>query len=374
MEADAESSAESRELLGLLRRVLRGLSSRRRHTLRAVLLLLLLPAVVGPASGERSEPRVLSLLAVGDTGAPARDRRRYRNQLAVGAAMAESDRLTSVHGIVFLGDNFYPDGLHAADLALRLRDNLVRPYCHFLALAGPRAAEVGDACTIPEEQRHPVPLLAILGNHDYGSEESPALEREAPHQFIAGWRMPRGAATVYELAAGVSLVAFDSTPVFAGASAVPLTEALRSAPGPWRILLAHHPVANRGRDSDLVNNASYQRSVLEAIAASGARVQLVVSGHEHNLQLLTMDPPAPALHVIAGGGSGARSLGGPDPRRLAGFESAGFARIDLVGAGDQQRLVASLYGVRGLLGRLVSDEPKLLARRAVDRLGNVAAE
>jgi len=333
---------------------------------------LLIAAAVGAAGF--AEPRSFSFLAVGDAGAPTHERRHYRVQLAVGAAMASNDRAKDVHALVLLGDNFYPDGLHAAELAPRVRDNLVRPYCHFLALAGPRAAEVSGACGIPEEHRHPVPLLAILGNHDYGSPESPALQREAPHQFIVGWHMPRGAATVYELAAGVSLVAFDSTPVFAGASAAPLTEALRSAPGPWRILLAHHPIANRGRDSDRLNNAYYQRTVLAAIAASGARVQLVLAGHEHNLQLLALDPPAPALHVIAGGGSGARSLGGPDPRRLAGFETAGFARVDLVGEGPRQRLVASLYGLPGPLAGFVSDEPRLLARRAVDRLGNVATE
>jgi hypothetical protein len=341
---------------------------RRRLPLAAALLL---PLLVGAAA---AEPAAFSLLAVGDTGAPADDRGRYRDQLAVGAAMAASDRAKPVHGLVLLGDNFYPDGLRAEELAPRLRDNLVRPYCHFLTLAGPRAGEVADACGVAPAQRHPVPLLAILGNHDHGAPDSPALQRLAPHQFVAGWRMPRGAATVYELAAGVSLVAFDSTPVFYGASAVPLTEALRSAAGPWRILLAHHPIANRGRASDAVNNARYQPSVLAAIAESGVRVQLVLSGHEHNLQLLALDPPAPALHVISGGGSGARSLGGPDPKRLAAFEEPGFARVDLVGEGPRQRLVVSLYGLPGLFARFVGGDPELLARRSVDRLGNVAPE
>ena len=40
------------------------------------------------------------------------------------------------------------------------------------------------------------------------------------------------------------------------------------------------------------------------IAAAGVPEQLYVSGHEHNLQVLGMEPPAPPLHVVSGGGSG----------------------------------------------------------------------
>jgi hypothetical protein len=316
----------------------------------------------------------VSFLAVGDTGAPASDDRRYATQLAVGAAMTASDRDRPVNGVVFLGDNFYPDGLQRSELVPRIRANLVKPYCRFLMLTGPRAAEVSDACADPQGDRHPAGLLAILGNHDHASPGSAELQREGPAEFIGNWRMPRGAATLYELGAGLSLVAFDSTPVFEGAEAAALGEAIRLAPGPWRILLAHHPLADRDRGDDAERHARYRRVVLAAIAAAGTPVQLVLSAHEHNLQLLGMDPPAPALHVIAGGGSGARSIHGSDPNRLEAFEEPGFARIDLVGAGESARLVVSLYGLPRFPRSLVSDAPRLLARRSVDLVGRVSEE
>jgi len=344
----------------------------------AALAALLLLCTAGRTAPAQAEPPQLSLLAVGDTGAPPEDADGYGTQLAVGEAMASADRADPVDALVLLGDNFYPDGLRRADLAARLRANIVRPYCRFLWLAGPRAPEVADACDLPPEERHPVPLFAALGNHDYLSPESPALEREAPHLFLANWHLPLGAAAVYELPGGVSLVVFESDPIFEGADGSPLAEALRASRGPWRILAAHHPIADRDRGEEAERHARYRAVVLDAVAEAGVMVHLVLAGHEHNLQVLAMDPPAPPLHVIAGGGSGARSLKGPDPRRRAGFKMPGFARVDLVagGPGDarEARLVASLYGLPGFPRSLVSDQARLVARWSVDRAGRVAEE
>jgi hypothetical protein len=352
-----------------------GMTFAPRFAALAILPLLFVAARGAPAE---AEPPRLSLLAVGDTGAPPDDPDGHRTQLAVAAAMASVDRANPVHALVLLGDNFYPDGLLRSELAARLRANLVRPYCRFLGLTGPRAPEVADACGVPVEARHPVPLFAMLGNHDYTAPESPALQREAPRLFLANWHMPFGAAAVYELDAGVSLVVVDSDPIFEGADGAPLAEALRISRGPWRILAAHHPVADRGRSAEKERHARYRKVVLKAVAAADVRVHLVLAGHEHNLQVLAMDPPAPPLHVIAGGGHGARSLHGPDPRRKAGFKLPGFARVDLVGGGPgdagEARLVASLYGLPRFPRSLVSDGPRLVARWSVDRAGRVAEE
>lgn len=328
---------------------------------------------VAPASAPADSPG-FSLLAVGDTGAPPSDSERYRTQLAVAEAMSESDRERPVQGVVLLGDNFYPDGLLESELVERVRANLVRPYCRFLEIAGPRAAELVDACVGPAKERHPVPVFAILGNHDHHTPESPTLQRAAVRELFSNWRMPAGLATVHDLPGGVSLVLFDSTPIFEGADVAPLILALHAARGPWRILAAHHPVANRDRGSELERHARYRLLVLEAVAAAGVPVQLLLSGHEHNLQLLTLGPSAPGLQVVAGSGSGARSLHGPDPQRIAGFEEPGFARIDLVGSGDAERLVVSLYGLPRLPRRLISDLPPLLVRRSVDHSGHVREE
>ena len=119
--------------------------------------------------------------------------------------------------------------------------------------------------------------------------------------------------------------------------------------------------------------ARFRDEMLAEIAAAGVAVQLYVSGHEHNLQVLEMPPPAPALHVISGGGSGGRSLRDANPRRLAGFDSAGYARIDLAGAGERERLVVTLMRVdTGILNALRTS--RFAARFSVDRAGRVREE
>jgi hypothetical protein len=114
--------------------------------------------------------------------------------------------------------------------------------------------------------------------------------------------------------------------------------------------------------------------VLDAVAVSGVEVQLMLAGHEHNLQLLAMDAPAPRLHAISGGGSGARSMHRTDPRRLAGFEEPGFLRVDLVDEEEmpnRARLLVTLYGLPGFVRDLTGRGPRELAHRWVDLAGHV---
>ena len=329
-------------------------------------------ASIGLAGDSRAEG--LSLLVFGDAGVPPDSGNRYRKQLAVGEAIAMSDVAAPVHALVLLGDNFYPDGLRANEDVARIRTNLVRPYCRFLRFDGPEAAEVEPACETPRANRRPVPLFATLGNHDRLTPESPGQQRAITRRFFSNWRMSAGIVEVYELPGGVSLVVLDSDPIFEGADAKPLSDALRASRGPWRILAAHHPIANRARVTEVARHERYRRSVLDAVAASGVEVQLMLGGHHHNLQLLAMDAPAPRLHAISGAGSGARSMPRKDPRRLAGFEEPGFLRVDLVdgqGLPKRARLVVTLYGLPGFLGRLAGHGPRELAHRWVDLAGRV---
>ena len=113
--------------------------------------------------------------------------------------------------------------------------------------------------------------------------------------------------------------------------------------------------------------------MLAEIAAAGVPVQLYLSGHEHNLQVLVMQPPAPPLHVISGGGSGGRSLHDVNPRRRAGFASAGYARVDLVGDGERERLVVTLMRVPAAALRVLGAS-RFAARFSVDRAGRVREE
>jgi len=328
--------------------------------------------VPGCGAPELREPVALSLLALGDTGARPDDPPRVRAQLAVASALEAEDRRLPVDALLLLGDHFYDVGLREDELVARVRANLVRPYCRFLALTAPRSPEVEGACEVPRAERHPVPLYAVLGNHDYMTPGSDELQRESVPLLLANWRMPEPQAAVAELGHGVSLVLFDSDPVFRGAAAEGLARALRGAAGPWRILVAHQPIAVVGT-SERVAYASFRARVVAEIAAAGVPVQLYLSGHEHNLQALAMEPPAPPLHVVSGGGSGGRSIHDENPRRRAGFESAGYARIDLVGDGEAERLVVTLMRVPAAALRLLGPS-RLAARFSVDRAGLVREE
>jgi len=328
--------------------------------------------VLGCDAPDLREPVTLSLLALGDTGARPDDPPRVRAQLAVASALEAEDRQLPIDALLLLGDHFYDVGLREDELLARVRANLVRPYCRFLALTAPRSSEVESACQTPGAERHPVPLYAVLGNHDYMTPGSDRLQRESLPLFLANWRMPEPPVAVAELGHGVSLVLFDSDPVFRGAAPEGLARALREAVGPWRILVAHQPIAVVGT-SEREAYASFRARVVAEIAAAGVPVQLYLSGHEHNLQALVMEPPAPPLHVIAGGGSGARSLHDANPRRRAGFAAAGYARVDLMGDGEAQRLVVTLMRVPAAALRWLGPSREA-ARFSVDRAGRVREE
>jgi len=342
------------------------------RVVRALGVTIVLAAAFACGAPELREPVALSLLALGDTGARPDNPPRVATQLAVGAALAAEDRRRPIDALVLLGDNFYDFGLRQDELVARVRANLVRPYCRFLALSAPRSAEVASACEIAPGERHPVPLWAVLGNHDYVTPGSDSLQRESVPLFLANWQMPAPPAAAVELGHGVSLVLFDSDPVFRGAAPLELAGALRAARGPWRILIAHHPIAAE-RTNARETYARFRALVVSEIAAAGVPVQLYVSGHEHNLQALVMEPPAPPLHVIAGGGSGARSPTADNPRRLAGFASPGFARIDLAGEEGHERLVVTLMRVPAAVLRVLGPS-RIAARYSVDRAGRVREE
>jgi hypothetical protein len=142
--------------------------------LAIVALLLVVACSPRPLQdGDPDGAARLSLFALGDTGAePAPIGRALQTQMRVVRCGAEHAR-RPVDALVLLGDNFYPDGLRERELAFRVRENVVRPYCAFLALDGPASAEVAGAC--PPEQRSavPTPIYAVLGNHDTNLPESP---------------------------------------------------------------------------------------------------------------------------------------------------------------------------------------------------------
>ena len=274
-------------------------------------LSLLLAALLGAPLAAGADEPALSLLALGDTGKPtswpsdlpaAVPRRRGAG--ARGPALARRGARLPRRQLLSGGS------LAAQAPRSAPRRTSPGPYCHFLLLTRKGRRAVRDVCDRAPEETHPVPIIAVTGNHDMGRGQGVRLQRERLPVFLGNWLMPE-AARSYELGAGVSVIAFHSEPIVQGAPADALADALRDSLGPWRIVIAHHPVADPGAGW----KSDYAERVLAAIAAAGKPVHVFLAGHQHSLQALR--GPGAALHVVSGaGGADLRALSPTAGERL----------------------------------------------------------
>jgi hypothetical protein len=291
------------------------------------------------------DPRLggLSFLAVGDTGKPTEAIAVLDPGRAVGIALAAEDERDPIEALVLLGDNFYPDGLVKDELKDRLRENLVGPYCRFIELTQRGAGSLRETCPLADA-KHPIPIFAVLGNHDYGERESPELQRRVVPDYVRSWRMPTGDVGVRELRSGVSLILLDSNRVARTDGEdddEDVVRAIRDSKGPWRVIAAHHPMIRAGRGWD----SRFAERMARIIERAGVPIQLYLAGHEHNLQAFPAPGGSPALHLVAGGGSDIREIAGTaDPSRTFALGALGFARLDFERK-PEPRLVATLIEV-----------------------------
>ena len=320
---------------------------------KRIVLVLLLAAVLGGLF-LAPRPRVaapalgpVSLLVLGDTGQPiGGPLAALRPQYQVARALVAEDERAEVHGLVLLGDNFYPNGLEEDDMKDRLRSNVVAPYCRFLAFTARGRGSLEESCGLAEALRHPIPMYVVLGNHDYSQPESPQLQKEVVPTYLENWRMPDQVG-VHELPGGLSLIPFHSMPIVESKNTRQLVRALRSSKGPFRILAAHHPIADPGNGYDV----KYARRVRAAIAEAGVPVHLFLAGHEHSLQVIAGDGgDDAALHVISGAGSDTRRMRSTNRERLFGERTLGFVRVDLIEGADEAGLRVTVFAVSGTPG------------------------
>lgn len=324
---------------------------------RLQLVTLLYVLVVATASAQAP----LSFIAVGDAGYPGEPHR-----LTAAAINTVASRLWSQqqrHGLlIFLGDNFYPNGLNDRGTDwIALRDQVMRPFEPVMRLLG-RAN-----------------VRAIAGNHDYycdavnfipfgfcmtGNERERAIaEWSYSYYFPSSIRR----ALVEGGSDSVEFILFDSAylltrPTLFWRRALDSLERLmrKSAMAPgvrWRIFTAHHSprtigehagwrrwMPNLQRVGYIGNCLSegqdpfryvyeffstqdncherYRRYVdtLHAITSrSGAKIQVLIAGHDHSLQLMHYPDygcdACAKVFVVSGAGSKQDRVKSPTPPR-----------------------------------------------------------
>lgn len=292
------------------------------------LRILSAPAAVIPP--DTSDNRQIEFLALGDQGSGSLRQWRVARGME---AVAERDR--RVNFAIALGDNFYSSGIDSLDdRQWRYKFENVYRGRYLSAL----------------------PFYAVLGNHDYQGRPDLEIEYSRRRLGSARWRMPdHYHVEDYGQAGGrplLRLVYLDSnlTGTALATQTAFLQRALSAADGPrpvWQALASHHPLRSFGRHARLADGAGNpvpdaaekageeaedEEGNAEAFAdqtlavATAAKVDLVLSGHDHDQQVIA-HPGEPAQVVTGGGGKPPYAVRhrGPDLKYSA--SENGFVKI-----------------------------------------------
>jgi predicted phosphodiesterase len=254
----------------------------------------------GPADG------VARFVALGDTGtgSPA--------QLRTARVAKRVCRRKGCGFAVLLGDNFYPHGMKPHD-ERQFRRLILRPYAAL----------------------H-VPIFAVLGNHD--------LDQNPIHQVRASrrhrqWRMPNfryqfrsGPAQFYAVNSNCGALEWWR-----------LSHAVRKEPDVWNFVLAHHPAYSQGPHGD---SNWLDRGVWQWLVES--KIDVMLSGHDHNLEHLQKEGAAPEYFVLGSSGGNSEKKLTPSPsqaKRLFHSKSPGFAWLEV----SARNLHVEIYDDEGSL-------------------------
>jgi predicted phosphodiesterase len=239
----------------------------------------------------------LHFLAFGDTGYDSEERRqvleRAREALArLGVSFA-----------LILGDIAYPDGIGSARDP-QWKTHFERPFCDGFAA---------------------LPFYLAVGNHDKDpqalvdyAKTNPRLQMPARYYDFTRVAGDSGLDASFHV--------IDTQTIRTGwrgdrEQLAWLRESLRASRARWRVLVSHHAMLSGGTNG----GSSKVRRQLEDLLERGG-VDLVLSGHDHDLELL--DPGRSWMQVVSGGGSSARPVEAIKGTRFA-RSAPGFAVVSL---------------------------------------------
>lgn len=316
---------------------------------RAVLPLVAALVAAGCLDAPSAPPPVdpdpdvaaVRFVVVGDTGTGD------SNEYSVAAAIGRTCSERGCDFLVHTGDILYDVGAFSA-YDSQFEDKFERPY-----------GSLG------------LPVYLVLGNHDVGSdphsEEDLGRWKEVGDRAVAyshradrttdTWRMP---ARWYNFTQGpMAFAAFDtsaflyvpleSDPRGALHQAVTAQEAFAASAWPanatWRIAVGHHPYISNGQHGNAADHAdgAIHGRILDRFYETHVcpRADLLLTGHDHDLQLLAPAPSCGATRFLVSG-AGAKTRPLADPQR----NPALFQRGDALGfwwleaKGDTLRAVA----------------------------------
>jgi hypothetical protein len=322
--------------------------------LLSLLLFGLLPLNTG------AQTRPLSFIAIGDAGAEG-EVLQGNAQHMLDIANEENRNGKPISLLFFLGDNFYPNGLNHPEEEKRseLIRTIIGPHQQLLSMLGP-----GNVHAFPGNHDYYCATLNMIpyGACDQGNQYEKELHEWTYHlHYPALIRRPLAAGS----ADSADFIIFDSAllltqEVNRWAPALDSMERLMrqsaTAHGvKWRIILAHHSPYSVGehggyrlwldgeervgyigncfkdkqdpfkyveqivshQDNCTPRYQAYSDSLMAIITRSGAKVQLLMAGHDHSLQLLNYpkrNPDnCPSVFVVTGAGAKRARVKSPRP-------------------------------------------------------------
>jgi subtilase family serine protease len=261
----------------------------------------------------------------------------YVVQLFVDDGMEPSDAdiVTITTGAVrfaALGDTGTGDaGQYAGAAALQAK--CARSGCDFVALLGDNIYSSGvTSVSDPQfntkfEQPYAqidVPFYVVLGNHDYGGggigNEFYKGQFQVDYTAVSSkWRMP---GAYYSVVSGeIELFGLDTNMQLYGLDQQQRADVgdwLDRSTAAWKIALGHHPYRSNGAHGNAGSYHSKEgvpdgagiKAFMEDIVCG--RADLLLSGHDHNLQWLAPDGTCAGTElIVSGAGSSPRALKNP---------------------------------------------------------------
>jgi tartrate-resistant acid phosphatase type 5 len=258
----------------------------------------------------------VSLILVGDTGIGLED------QKNVALLMESLCQEKMVDGVIFLGDNFYFNGVSSA------QDNQWKT----------KFEDIYSSKCLKK-----LPFFASLGNHDYDGNENAQIEYSKiyPNRWVLPHRYYF--ANFGEIL-GVA-IADSNIPDFCGipwlCSINWLREKLSNSKNSWNISVGHHPLLSMGKYKD-PNKTLWTRRFFLPFLACHEKNSAYLSGHDHSMQhnaFLIQDSCFLNQFVVGSGGAPLYPVS-PEPQKTL-FAEATFGAAHLIAT--KQNLQIDFY-------------------------------